>query len=160
MYHTEAGGWSYPSCSIFGKTPKSNRLLKRPAECLPHWIMTRDLVTINFTYYSCVPVTCSLFHPFLYLLILFFSVQPNWENRASTQVWFWMGPGWDPITSWALLSLSTVKQDMFCRYEQKNGRPVGGTSLICCNEILCLFGWVVVKFYDCLLDWFNRMGSW
>lgn len=54
--------------SSLAKTRESNRLLKRPTKCLPHWIMARDLVIINLTYYSCAPVAFSLTHSFSHLL--------------------------------------------------------------------------------------------
>lgn len=81
-------------------------------------------------------------------------VQPNWGNHALTQVWFWTGPDWDPIISWALLLPSTAKQDMFCRYKQINRRVVGEAIISVLRgckggwfrwlQELCLFGWVDV----------------
>lgn len=54
--------------SSFAKDAKSNRLLRRPTKRLPHSIMARDLVIINFTYNLFVPVTFSLPHPLTHLL--------------------------------------------------------------------------------------------
>lgn len=60
------------------KAAKSNRLLNRPTECLPHLIMARVSVIINCTYNLCVPVSFSLPHPLSHLLTgHFLSVQPS-----------------------------------------------------------------------------------